>query len=350
MSNAHYNTGIVTQPGLGTPERNYRPGSNMAGQLKLGKVIKVHHYNNSVDIQLVKSGHIISSNPDVKGRYAPRQLSDTAHYDETTMSYSGSVKPLQEGQLVIVGFLDNSIKQPVILGSMYNNTDRNQNPLLDEYPVDPNRGPVDEVREGLKTLNIYPSQMYTKVDGIGGIEISHPSKSFLKIDADEPDISDEHDTFDHDNLSEKHKATNETIAAKKEITAFSPEFLFVHRTSFDNDDTTWTKTFIDKFGTLRFTRDPNDGTLSYLELEENGSIRAKRQIDDNIRGNAQNTSEVLIENTGKIELTRDLNGQESTVEIAETGEIRLKHKSGSLIEMDDNGDIIIKPARYLWLG
>lgn len=342
---------MTTQPHLGRRQENYKPHDAMGGHLSLAKVIEVHHKHGTVDVQLIKSGGLITSSEDNEGKYGVRVLGTTAHHNRELLNYSGTIEPIQKGQIVVVAFLDNSKQEPFILGSFHNTWKRENNMLTDKYPLRPEESIEDE-KEAFKYLKIFPSQVYNRVDGIGGIETSHPSKSFSKIDTgfdSDIEIDDKHKGFDHKDLEEKNKHTGETLSSGTEISAMPLNMLSVHRSSHYDEDTTWTKFFIDPLGMFRVTRDNDDDKLTYMEFGNEGSFKVRRQIDSPLHGNGQDSSEISITEEGTLCMERISEGS-SKVEIDTSGDIMIKHKSGSYISMTSDGDIIIKPARNVHIG
>lgn len=271
---------IVVQSNLGRVGENYKNSKDMRGKQFLAKVTKVHHKSSTVEVVLLKSMTKLTSAIENEGNLGVRIAVPSAHFDTIKQTSSGVVEPIQVDQLVVVGFLDNVGTSPVMLGSFHDTTEYRRNPLTERYPLDIEND-FEDLREGLKYLRVTPSQMYHRVDGIGGIEVSHPSTTFLKVDIDTEDVmTDEHSGFDHDDLKEKDPFRQYTTRkGVTEDTQLPVSLLFVHRSSFYEDFTTWTKLFLNKEGLLRITRDNNDDTLTYLELSDEGGFTQRRQLD-----------------------------------------------------------------------
>lgn len=338
--------GTNLQPHLGKIVDNRKPSNNMGGIFTVAKVTKVHHQQGTVDLRIVKNGDLITSSMDNRGKFGARVATVSAHWNEGLMSSSGVVEPIQEDQLVIVGFLDGYRTQPFIVGSFHQTWKDYQNILTEDYPLLPNKF-FEDKREALKYLRVTPSQMYHKIDGIGAIEMSLPSKTFLKIDPDiNSVIDDSHEGFDHDDLSEKDPVTHETRTGKTDESLFPVKVLFSHRTSYNDPDSTYTKFFIDTDGTTRITRDNNDGTLTFQEYLDSGSVKIRRQLDSVVHGEGSNFVEVNITKDGAVQLQKNLKGI-SSIEIDKDNSIQLKHRSGSYIKMTSDGDIIIDAKRHL---
>lgn len=339
---------VQFQPHLGRPVEVYKPEEDMGGYLALAKVTTVHNKRNTVDVQIIKSKDLISSSASNEGKFDAKILVSTAHFNKVTNTGSGVVEPFQEGQLVILAFLDGLKNEPIILGSVHDTWSPTNNILTDRYPLYPNNTVYDK-REAFKYLRVYPSQAYYSVDGMGGIEYSLPSKSFLKIDTEYySDINDNHLGTDHKDLDEKDPYHNyDTRCGKsvEEMTAVN--MLLVHRTAFNDDITTWTKLFLGVGGEVRITRDNRDDKLSYIELSPEGNFKVRRQLDSPMRGEGENNSEINLSSNGSITLEHSIGTKKSSISIDDTNNILLEHESGSYIKLNENGDIVINCANKL---
>src|SRR6185312_3211035 len=128
------NPNINLQPFLGRYRENYKPQNEMGGYLTLAKVIKIHHKNSTVDLQIVKTNDSISSNESNEGRFGARILTASAHFNRETLASSGVIEPMQEGQLVILAFLDGFKNELIVLGSLHDIWEVHNNILTKQYP------------------------------------------------------------------------------------------------------------------------------------------------------------------------------------------------------------------------
>ena len=271
---------IVVQSGLGRIGQNYKNSRDMKGKNYLAKVTKVHHKSNTLEVVLIKSMSKLTSAIENEGNLGVRITVPSGHFDAIKQTSSGVVEPIQVDQLVVIGFLDNVGTSPVMLGCFHDTTYYKNNILTEKYPLDIDNN-FEDLREGLKYLRVTPSQMYHRIDGIGGIEVSLPSTTFLKVDIDTEDvITDEHSGFDHQDLKEKDPYRQYTTRKGVTEEAQLPvSMLFVHRSSFYDEFTTWTKMFLNREGMLRLSRDNNDDTLTFWELGTEGGFTHRRQLD-----------------------------------------------------------------------
>lgn len=331
--------GINLQPHLGRVHNNYKP-ENSAYGLQLAKVLKVHHKHGTADVRVVRSNDVISSSEENQGKFAARMLTSSAHYDNNQGMPSGTYEPILEGQLVVIGFLDGFKNQPVILGSFHNTFEEHTNVLPYHYPIDPTES-GEQRREYSKYLKIFPAQGYHRVDGLGGVEISHPSKSFLKIDTDHEDVvSDGHNTYGHEDLSEKNPNTNLTYCGYEDTTASPARILFVHTvdgyTPEGKELDKWTKIFVDKDGTLRITRDNNDDRLSYIQMDAKGNMLLRRQNDSPEHHSGSKYTEIALEEDGTCRLERNTGTDQSSITITPAGDIN--GKSNNYKDTNCSGD------------
>jgi len=315
--------GLKLQSSLGRVQGFYREDMNMAGFMSVARVLKVHHKTGTADVILTNSKDVYTSSENKEGRFSARILQRGSNFDEGRQRYWGTIDPIAEGSLVLIAFLESMKHRPVILGC-FHRPDNSDNVYTNQYPLKEKTAGYDR-REALKRLRVSPSLSYRKEDGEGNIEVSFGSRSFFAMYNTSLDVmgnlDDNHNGFDHHDLSEIDKRTNETISADWPEAQAPSRFLFVHRSSFNKADTKWTKFFLSESGKFRVTRDNNDGKLSYFEMEESGRVTLRRQLDDPDHGEGTKATEISIE---------------------VNGDMTFKHHTGSLISFTENGDIVIR--------
>src|SRR5690606_30561939 len=107
-----------------------------------------------------------------------------------------------------------------------------------------------------------------------------------------------------------------------------PKLLYVHRTSFDNDETTWTKVYFDDQGMFRLTRDNRDDKLSFFEISSEGTIKLRRQNDDPNHNQGQDFSEILFEENGDAVIKRNFGKDFIELRVTKDG-LKITHSTGS---------------------
>lgn len=326
------NGALRLQSSLGKVYQDSHQDMFMNGYLTVAKVLKVHHKSNTADVVVVNTKDTITSSHDNEGRFSARIVTSMSGYDNNRKKSWGAVEPIMVGTLVLLGFLDNMKSRPIILGK-FHEPDSSANISTLDYPLNPEK-PGYQRREALKSLHVYPSQAYRKLDGEGNIEFSHPSKSFLAMyntSADSQDyLNDSHRGFDHEHLSETDPQTGEPLETDFEEAKTPLKSLFVHRSSFDNEVTTWTKFFLKEDGTFRITRDNNDEKLTFMEIAKNGTWKIRRNVDTSDHEGSKNYGEVVVEGDGSAYFQRIINDKSSVIGLDGNGNIILE-TDGSII-------------------
>lgn len=322
---------------------DHRPDMNVAGYLTIAKVLKVHHKTGTADVQIVNTKNTLVSAESNEGFYSARIIQSFAGYDETRKKAWGTVTPITEGSFVLLTFLDRMKNRPVIIGQIPR-MDNAENVYTPFYPLREGYDGFDK-QEAMKHLTVYPSQAYLKVDGESNVEFSHGSKSFFTMFSSDkyPAFSaeDGHLSFDHSDLSENIQA--DLPNAQK-----ASRLLYVHRTDFDDNKTTWTKFFIDSDGTLRITRDNNDGKLTYLSMANDGTMKIRRQVDSPEHGQGTNFSEISQLTDGSVAITRTVGGSTANFNLNSTGQAVMSHSSGSQITLDKDLYMEASPTGQIW--
>lgn len=337
----------VFQSSLGktTSTSTKKDRTSSLGQLCLGKVIKVHHKRYTADVQLLSNKDTLSSSSKNEGRYACRIAVSHAGYDSSYKKPFGTIYPIMKGDLVIVGFLNNERKKPVILGFFHLNDEDVKKPnykniLTSEYPL----SNPDEL---LTYLSVSRIQDFLKINGVGNLELSSHTKNFLVFTED--DISDDVDGFDYEDLSVKDKKTKETIGLD-ESNWENKKFLAVFRDHYSDKSTSWLKLFVDTTKLIfRLTKMQKDKKLSMLEIDKNGKITLRRQLDSNKINSGSNYTELSIEENGDFSVqyrgsnTTSIKVSDSGIEMSSDTNIKVKTDKNFVVDADKmivNGNTI----------
>ena len=330
--------GAKLQSTLGRMETFNRDDMSMNGILSLAKVIKVHHYSGTADIQMVNTNDRITSSSENKGRFAARIMARSSYFDEKTKRYWGSFDPIAEGSMVVVTFLDGLKKRPIILGT-FHRPDNEENPNPGIYPLK-EKQPGFHRREALKQVQIFPNLTYFKMDGEGNIERTFGNKSFLAIYNTSGDpveiVNDKHNSMDFEDLSENNKRTGETIEPDWEEAKSPLKLLFVHQ---DSEKVGKTKFFVDPSGTFRITRDSMDGeTITFLEVKSDGTVTVRRQLDNPYFDEGEDFSHLKINPDGSVSVTRKKLEEIVTLDMTEKSLIT------TLKGLDNKTDVQLTPS------
>lgn len=312
------------------------------GYFVLGKILKVHHKRNTADVSILQSSDVIMSDVKQEGKYSCRIGVGLAGVDEEFGEPYGEVIPLQKGMIVLVAFLKNTKQKPVIIKVFHDTTEDigniNLNNILpSEYPI---TNPVEMYRY----LNINRVQDVFTIDGTGNLEISSHTKSFFTATLNDIDA----ENFDYEDLHTKNKRNGKTVYIP-ERRSFPFKYLAVFRDNYNDKETNWLKLFIDATKTSFKLAKMNqlENNLTALEIDENGAIKVRRQLDSNSwSGNNSNKySEISLEQNGDIEVTfkgtktTTIKVSESGVDIDTENSITMKSKSditlsGNSINLD----------------
>lgn len=196
------NNGIVFQSNLGERANNKNESQRTwnSGFLAFGKITKIHHKSNTAEVRLYGTGDTITSMDEYEGIHACRIGVNTAGVRQGDGIPYGEIKPLEIGMIVLVAFIRNNKRQPVILCAFHDTESENLNILTKTYPL-------ESEKEMYRYTRITRLQDVFTIDGGGNLEISTHGKSFLTL----TDSGFNPDSFDYKDLSTKNKLTGETV-------------------------------------------------------------------------------------------------------------------------------------------
>lgn len=326
---------VRLQSSLGGIKQFERKDRKMEGSLFVGKVTKVYHKNHTADVVLIEhKDQIVGSNIN-DGISACKILERHAGWDAEFESFYGDSTPIQVGELVVVGFLDNYKARPIILGTLHE-FENEKNPFPEEYPLD-----ELEQEQKYARLSVSRTQDYKLVKGNGEVELAHHSKAFLV--ASERDLDDSKDGFDYSDLSVKNKLTNEVVEIPESKRPFQPlDFLISLRDSLSST-ANFLKLWVSaKTGAFRLSKIKNDNTLTTTEIDENGAFTVTRQLDSNVRGESKNYSAVSLQSSGEVKIVRSIGGNDTIISIGKSGEIEVSSKNP--VEVSSTKDIKISSS------
>lgn len=329
------------QSSLGNVTQENRSDIKMNGYTSLGRIIKIHHKKNTADVKIVRTNDVISSLAENEGRFACKILTVNAHFNKDTCKSNGVIEPLTEGELVVIGFLEGRKTEPIILGSLHR-LDDTDNILPSEYPIN-----MDNRREYLKYLRVFPSQDYIRVDGDGNFEVAFHGKSFFKFD--DTGINDSHNGTDFKNLYEKDKFTGNTLTMEDKSYHKPKDFIAVFRDNWIDDITTWTKFLVQSNGLIRISRDNNDNSLTFVEVNKLGEFKVRRQIDTNLYEDGATFSELVISKSGVVRLNRNNFDGFSALIMHEDNTVTLetKDKGKIVITLNKDGKLNIETSNSI---
>lgn len=287
------------------------------GTIALGVVLKVHAKRYTADVRIFGTNDKFSSSHDQEGRYSCRIGVGNAGFDNEFQKPYGEVVPIQKNSIVLVGFLRNSKEKPVIFSVFHNISEsvdeNNYKNILDSVYSNDGKGEVS------RYLNITPIQDFVSLDRNGNLEIVSHTKSFFVAKDREMDEEE----FDFEDLSVK-KSDNTTVSVDQKYSA-PLKFMAVFRDKFLDSATNWLKIFIDasktSFKLVKLQQAENKS--SFFEIDKNGGIKMRRQLDTRSFEGSREYTEVLIDKNGVIRL--QVTGLETT----------------SSLEINAKGDVLV---------
>ncbi len=305
----------VMQSSLGEVRKtsNKMDRVNSMGYLAFGKVLKIHLKRYTADVQIYGSNDVIKSSSELEGRYACNIGVSNAGYDEKYHKPYGEIIPIQQGSIVLVGFLKNTQEKPTILRVFHDITEKvgetnYKNILTSMYPV------TDDT-EMNRYLKITRIQDFMTVSGDGNIEVASHTKTFM-VGINNKEIDEEN--FDFENLSVKDDA--KLTVNVGEGNSKPMKWLAVFRSSFVDSLTDCLRVIVDasKTSFKLAKQQQSENKLTIAEITPEGSIKLRRQQDTRAFEGSSNFSEIEITHDGKVVLS---NSGESptTLQITDKG-------------------------------
>lgn len=349
------------------------------GLIAIGMVTKVHPKRYTANVTLTGSGNRLEGSRDLEGNFACRICTSFAGFSEKYEAPYGEILPINEGDLVVVGFFNNNSATPVILGRLHDISESigvpNYKNILPEYYLEDSTAITDY-------LHISPIQDFKKIDEKGNFELSSHTKSFIV--GKEGNLNEE--SFDYENLSVKYPtdksgisaapgsfgnddATDTTIgSAKKTIHVASNQsrpkkYLAVFRDKFEDAATNWLRIFIDAgksiFKIIQSKRTSTDGGLStssgggtatVIEIDSSGRFRVRRNLDTyKYKGvESQHYSEVQVGTDGSIfvlntsqgknnpNMTMKIDGNTGKISVVTVDKLNITAKKDIKIQSEEN--------------
>lgn len=283
------------------------------GTMALGVVLKVHSKRYTADVRILGTNDQFTSPHSQEGRYSCKICVENAGFDEEFKKPYGKIIPIQKNSLVLVGFLKNSKEKPIILGVLHDTSEdvgeNNYKNILDSLYSDDGGGEIS------RYLNVSPIQDFISLDREGNLEIASHNKSFLVAKSREMDI----DEYDFDDLSVK-TADQKVISNDQKY--FNPlKVMAVFRDKFLDSATNWIKFLVDASKTslklMKIQQVENKSTI--LELNAEGGVVIKRQLDTKSSDGSKRFSEIQISDSGIISITVSDNDKMSTINVSQNG-------------------------------
>lgn len=306
------------------------------GYLAMGKVIAVHMKRYTADVQILKSSDKHTSILSQEGKHACRICVRNAGFDTIHNKPYGETLPLQVGSLVLVGFLKNSQDQPIIISVLHDISEEiGENNASNILPTQYDEDIDDELPSYTSISNI---QDFIHVDMEGNFEIASHTKSFIV--GKEQVMDDE--MYDFENLSVKNP--DRTTIHVEEKYSMPKKYMAVFRDNFVDNLTNWLKIIVDSARTsFRLVKlQQSDSKSTFLELDENGTIRVKRQLDTKSFEDSTQYSEMSISSDGIVNIQTVGEGKTEIVINPSGGEMTINTTARTKINANQSVDITSK--------
>ncbi|AIA64246.1 glycerophosphoryl diester phosphodiesterase [Listeria phage List-36] len=288
-----------TQASLGSEwERVYKAGEKV-DTIVLAQIIKVNYKYNTAEVMILKNKEVMSKSYISKGKFSAPLPQDFAGRTLEGLPY-GQIKPIQEGAIVLIGFLNSKKDNPIIL-AVYGDSDVNnklaRTPYESADPLDPKLARINN-----QFFNLYPSLTYDNIDGDGNRISTYPGKTFSIMTSlinESSNISDSNNGTEYADLPESYYTDYKLIEPRSPL---APSMLFKHqgiRTLDGKEDNHLVTAFINTDGTTRLSfLNKVMNWRSYYEADTEGGQKFRLQRDSKVPNQGSIFSEFGLTKNG----------------------------------------------------
>ncbi|MDN6112750.1 MAG: hypothetical protein L0I72_06710, partial [Tetragenococcus halophilus] len=320
------------QSGLGTElTRRYKEGQRV-DTIKLMSVVKVNYKYNTVDLVALYKKETFQGSYTNEGRYSAKLPMEFGGRNIAGQPY-GEVNPIAVGTKVLVGFVEASKNNPIIL-AVY--ADNEVTEKLSRAPFS-SADPRDEdlAQQMYQKFALYPSLTYDSIDGEGTRVVTFSGKSFVVFDTaaynNATMVSDGNYGTTYEDLGSSFYADGEVI---EPMEGRAPNVLFKHQGILDADDEPDNHDFmihISPDGDYRTSiMNKEQDWRTYFEMDNEGQVRLRRQEDTVQLDAPQEIGEIVIDKYGVVSLR---NG-ETNLEVRKDGLYSGGKPLGSALNLD----------------
>lgn len=266
------------QSGLGRVREVYRESADM---LLMAEVVKVNFIYNTVDVVTVKNKERLVQTNNTQGKFSARLPVNFGGSLSNGMTY-GQVIPVNVGDNVLIGFMENDKNSPIVLG-IYKASNVSSE-LAPTGRVAGNPENPELFKDVFSHFTLFPSQTYLSVDGQGSIEATFPGKSFLKIGTGLVGAGRLNDhTFRYTELSKWRLRGRDVYPLNTDI----PQILFQHT---GGTEGLMTNVLFDDDGTFTVSKtNANDNNRTDVQLIDNENFKVRYQEDAQKKNDAKAT-------------------------------------------------------------
>lgn len=256
------------QSNLGNVEYLFRGDLDNKGKIALATVKGTNNKNQTVDVVLFNDFYLGEAD-DERTISCKRMESSTGFEREAGLSH-GSVTPLQDGELVLVAFVDSMKYRPVIIGSIA--------PPSNEATYSPKvKAKGEEADERFESFTVSKNQDHTFTNGDGEFEKNYHTGTV--ITGRKEKVSDHRENgYSYNDITLRKKKNYEPIRAAKDKVNYKPfNYLMVTKNIWeDEEDTIYTRFYHDsEHGVTRVSRDGKN-KLTYFEMDDGVTLQMQR--------------------------------------------------------------------------
>lgn len=279
-------------------------------RLIMAEVISVNYLYNTVELQSIKNHEMLVKSQSSNGQFSAK-LPVTFGGTYSNGKTYGETVPINVGDQVLVGFLDEDITAPVVLG-VY----KDSSVSYELAPTNLVSGSPDADEKNRKytmeNLVLFPSQTYDWVSGNGDRESTFQGRSFVKLSTGLFGSMRPNDYgYDYNDLERIHLRGRDIEPEEPEL----PQILFQHNSTFA---TSKTNVLFDDDSTFAISKIKNDETDSHrsefrLEDEAHAAVRVqandKKHNDEAIYFEVGADAETAYLSAGEHKLSLDESGK-----------------------------------------
>lgn len=295
-------------------------------------VVKVNYKYNTVDLVALYKKETFQGSYTNEGRYSAKLPMEFGGRNIAGQPY-GEVNPIAVGTKVLVGFVEASKNNPIIL-AVY--ADNEVTEKLSRAPFS-SADPRDEdlAQQMYQKFALYPSLTYDSIDGEGTRVVTFSGKSFVVFDTaaynNATMVSDGNYGTTYEDLGSSFYADGEVI---EPMEGRAPNVLFKHQGILDADDEPDNHDFmihISPDGDYRTSiMNKEQDWRTYFEMDNEGQVRLRRQEDTVQLDAPQEIGEIVIDKYGVVSLR---NG-ETNLEVRKDGLYSGGKPLGSALNLD----------------
>ena len=283
------------QASLGTNFIKKTKRDNKVGSLIVAKVKKVYYQEQTVELVTVKDSVSLGNNFSGTGKLSapfPKEFNGLTPEGNVY----GNVPLITPGMIVLVGFIDSDVNNPIIV-STYGTNEFNRQLVRTPMISGDNRDST-QFKYNTSKFNLYPSLNMEYIDGEGDVFKSWNGNTFLSVTSDsfnQESSTDYRYGTDYKELDITKYANGSLIESRIKT---APNVLYKHTGYTDiygNEDNHITMFYLESDGTFRHSVLNEDSQFrTYTELTGDGNYRVRLQEDSIVVGEGQDYLEFGI--------------------------------------------------------